>query len=262
MVITGYRIHTTSIPDIDMEVKKIKRKIDKFANQEYQKLLGKEAAFLYDQMALNVLKRPDIPFLDWVIHELNLKIQIAERQGIASPYNLNVFAQIMTYEDYSYIKAICPNQKLLKAFERLEPYHLSETECEDKQNRKTGIWQTLHKAYEKEAVLSLNLTPAPLPDAKSIVYPSKSERCKEQARHDMTNHYLKQISGGEPIPPHLLMRYLDMAMELLFTDEAKEELKKRELNLMKILPDESEISKALFPDEEERNETLQKEEHV
>lgn len=51
-----------------------KRKIDRLSNKIYQELLGAEAAFLYDQLSLNILKEPQqMSFLDWVIHEAEPK---------------------------------------------------------------------------------------------------------------------------------------------------------------------------------------------
>lgn len=167
MVIIGKRIHSTDISDVEMEIKEIKRKIDRLSNKIYQELLGAEAAFLYDQLSLNILKEPQqMSFLDWVIHELNLKIQIAEKNSVPNLFNFNVYVYVMTYGEYSYLKIIYPNEKLLKAFDGLEDYSLSESECSDKNNKKNQEWQELHKIYENAAVLSLNLTAMLNPDKK------------------------------------------------------------------------------------------------
>ena len=59
MTIIGYCIPTTDILEVEAELDRVKRRIDKIGSSCYQKLFGYEAAFLYDQMALNVLKKPD-----------------------------------------------------------------------------------------------------------------------------------------------------------------------------------------------------------
>lgn len=249
MVIIGKRIHSTDISDVEMEIKGIKRKIDRLSNKIYQELLGAEAAFLYDQLTLNILKEPQqMSFLDWVIHELNLKIQIAEKNSVPNSFNFNVYVYVMAYGEYSYLKIICPNEKLLKAFDGLEDYSLSESECSDKNNKKSQEWQELHKIYENTAVLSLNLTAMLNPDKDKIKIPSKAERCQQQARHDMTNHYLKQISNGESIPPYLIMRCMDEAMKLIIKPETKSELRRREMQLEQILVEDKDIFAKLFPD--------------
>ena len=142
MVIIGKRIHSTDISDVEMEIKEIKRKIDRLSNKIYQELLGAEAAFLYDQLSLNILKEPQqMSFLDWVIHELNLKIQIAEKNSVPNLFNFNVYVYVMTYGEYRYIKIICPIEILLKAFDGLEDSGISESECSYQNNKNNKEWE-------------------------------------------------------------------------------------------------------------------------
>lgn len=251
MIITGYRIHSTDFTDVETEIRQAKKRLEKLSNQIYQRLLGEEAGLLYDQLSLNVLQQPEgVSFLDWVVNNLNLKIQIAQQNGAATDYNFNVLVFCMALDGYTYLRVICPNKKLLKSFDKLEAYNLSATECMDKNNKKTQVWQKLCGNYDNNAaVFTLNLTPEPKPDKEKIKIPSKKERCEIQSRHDLLNHYLRQVSGGDNIPPYLLMPCMDQAMGMLLSEEATVELKERTNRLNQILQNETEIMKKLFPDD-------------
>lgn len=47
-----------------------------------------------------------------------------------------VHAHILPLGDYTYIKAVCPNQAYLKAFDKMEEYSVDEIELQDKNNKK------------------------------------------------------------------------------------------------------------------------------
>ncbi len=247
MVITGYRIPSTDIPSVEKEIQIAKRKLDKISNQIYQDLLGKEAAFLYDQMSLNIIKQPEgMSFLDWVIGELNLKIQIAQKNNAATDYNFTTFVFCMSLDGYTYLRVSCANKKLLKSFSRLEEYHLDVTECKDPNNKKNQVWQKLCGLYSDTSVFTVNLSATLKPEKDKIRINPKKERCELQARHDLLNRYLSQISGGGSIPPHLLMPCMDMAMEMLLSDDGQAELHEESLRLQQIFQSEEEILKYLF----------------
>ena len=251
MIITGYRIHSTDMTVVEKEIQNAKRRLDKISDQIYQELLGKEAGFLYDQMSLNVLKQPEgISFLEWTIRELDLKIKIAQKNGAATDYNFNVFVFCMSLDGYIYLRVTCPNKKLLKCFNKLEEYHLSAVECQDQRNKKNQVWQKLCGTYNNTSVFTLNLTSEPVPDQDKIQIQAKKLRCESQARHDLMNRYLTQVTGGGNIPPYLLMPCMDTALEMLVSEEAKTELKEQKLKLQQILQDETTIKNALFPIEE------------
>lgn len=250
MVITGYRIHSTDIPSVEKEIQTAKKRLNKISNQIYQDLLGREAAFLYDQMSLNVIKQPEgVSFLDWVINELNLKIQIAQKNNAATDYNFNTFVFCMTLGEYTYLRVTCPNKKLLKGFSQLEEYHLDVSECKDQNNKKNQVWQKLCGMYSDSSVFTINLSASPKPEKDKIRIEPKKKRCETQARHDLLNRYLTQISGGGNIPPHLLMPCMDMALGMLLSDDAKIELNEQSLRLQQILQPEDVILKYLFPED-------------
>lgn len=248
MMITGYCIPTTDILKVEKEIDRVKRKIDKIGSTCYQKLFGTQAAFLYDQMALNILKKPDnLTFFDWVKAELDTRIRFSQQSAIPNEYNMNVFVYVLENEEKIYLKVICPNKELLKAFKHLEDYSLNEEESRDDKNGKTILWTHLQKKYEKHPTLSLNLTPTPEPVKEKIVFPPYSCRCKTLARHDVTNYYLRVLAGNNNIPPYMMMPLMDEALTLLTSEQAKPDLRNKEIQLGNILPKENEILNLLYP---------------
>ena len=216
MVVTGYRINTTNMGEIYEKLAKVKDKLRTIANREYHRLLGKEIAFLVDQISTNALQRDEnVRIIDAAIDNLNKRIGIAETRNVESEYNMSVFAHVLTDGEYTYLKVICLNDKLLASFKGLEDYSLTEIECQDKRNAKTIKWNELHKKFvEMEPcaiVLSQNIIKY---DKELIKYPEKMERAETMARHTVLNRILAQISGGEQIPPMRIMEYMEEAVTI------------------------------------------------
>ena len=137
-------------------------------------------------------------------------------------YNLSVYVNILYHEEDIYLKVVCNNPRLTKAFhmKELKDCSLSESECKDQANPKTILWSNLHALQKEREPLSVNLTAAPEYSKEKIVFPTVKERAHIHARHQITNRLLNQLGGGEQIPPHLLMPYIDQALELITTDSA------------------------------------------
>lgn len=254
MIITGYRIKSTELIELESKLKQVKNILQKTSSEIYHKQLGEEIAFLCDNIALNILPREfqGKTIFERAVDNVNQMVHIAEITAAPAEYNLQVYVHLMCYDGYTYFKVICPNTKLLKAFKHLEPYSLSEVECQDKRNHKTVIWQKLHGMYENSEPLSLNLTQHIIPDREKISFPEKKDRCATLARHNEINHLLNLVSGGQQIQPFMLMRYMDTALEMLFQDDVKHSLSNREMELQKILPDLSGDISFIYGEEDKK----------
>lgn len=238
MVVIGYKITGTDIQQTEIKIEECRQQLIKEAKKLYHQKLGEEIAFLCDSIALNILKKNENEVIfDCAVNNLEQMIRTGALTGIAAEYNFQVFVQIMNHEGNTYLKVICPNQKLLKAFRSLQPYSLDETEVQNPQNSKNIVWQKLHAIYKDRPPLTVNLTPQIKADKNRIIYPSLKERCIQQARYHMQNHILNQISGGREIPPFRMMGYLDEMIKILDTPEAKRDLEKKTQELTHILPD-------------------------
>ena len=239
MIITGYRIKSTDFGEIEAKIDAVRKEVKQLTENIYYKKLAEEIAFLCDSVALNILQRSENESIfNSAVGNVNQMIRTVSMTGAPVNYNTQVYAHVMSYKGYTYLKVICPNRQLIKAFKNLESYSLSESDCEDKNNEKNIIWQKLHGLYEKREPMSLNLTHEVLnPDHKKLVYPTVAERCAVHARHNVENRLLNQIAGGEQIAPYRLMPFLDTAIAALDKSDVKSELYKKTQELMQILPD-------------------------
>lgn len=157
------------------------------------------------------------------------EIRVAQLQGLKTPYNLQVYGQVFTEADYTYFAISCMQNEFLKAFHRLEEYSVSESEYEDPNNSKTKLWKSL---MEKTATpMTINFGNGIPQIAKDqIVYPTKKERCRTEARHQVCNRILNQVSFGKQIPPECLMKNIDQMMKILLQEESQKEIAAKEKN--------------------------------
>lgn len=240
MVIQGYRIsETTDLAEIESIIQNIQNKISSIRKKEYQRLLGKEIAFYCDLITLNILQRPVEPETigECALEELNKRIQLAQMANLPSPYNLQIFLHIMQLDGKTYLRVDSNNTIFKKAFRTLDNVSVSESECQDPQNAKNILWQKLCKKYEKELPLSKNLTTDLYPDWEHIKYPDISTRCEDFARQNIISAYLSQLGRNQPIPPYLLVPYVDEAMEYLVGDDGRSEYHRKVIHLKNILLD-------------------------
>lgn len=238
MIITGYRINTTTLKKIENKLDEVRNKLNKYTDELYHEKLGEEIAFLCDCIALNILNRNEgDSIFDSAVANVNQMIRTAGMTGVPTDYNMQVYAYIMNYDGYTYLKVICPNSRLINAFKSLESFSLSESECQDLSNPKTAIWQTLHGLYENREPISVNLTQEIKADPKKLIYPSVYERSQVCARHNLENRLLNQIAGGDQIAPYRMMSFLDTVIQMLDKSDIKAELQKKTQELAYILPD-------------------------
>ena len=237
MVLRGYRLQGTDLTGITQEIKKISMSVNKIRARTYAKLLGNEIAFLVDKIALNVYTRdPTVSIYECACSRTEEEIRVAQLQGLKTPYNLQVYGQVFTEADYTYFAISCMQNEFLKAFHRLEEYSVSESEYEDPNNSKTKLWKSL---MEKTATpMTINFGNGIPQIAKDqIVYPTKKERCRTEARHQVCNRILNQVSFGKQIPPECLMKNIDQMMKILLQEESQKEIAAKEKELMNILPE-------------------------
>lgn len=247
MVVYGYRINGTNMDEVWNAIAVVQKKMSKIASKIYHEQLGKEIAFLCDNVTLSVLNQEeDISVYDSAVQILNQRIDVSGRTNSSTLYNYNVFAHIIPYEGHTYIKVICANQKLLKAFQsNFEEYNLSETECKDPKNKKNIIWDKICSICEKKEPFSINLSITNIiPVKEHIKYPSVEERAETIARYTVQNHYLNEVAANSEIPPVRLMPFLDDMFELV--EQHKEEIIQKKAELLNILIDLGEHSEIVF----------------
>ena len=93
----------------------VQKNLNKIAFKLYHEQLGKEIAFLCDNITLNVLSREDgISIYDSAVQILNQRIDASQRARSNTLYNYNVFAHIIPYKLFQQIKNSLKHFKSLK----------------------------------------------------------------------------------------------------------------------------------------------------
>lgn len=249
MVITGYRIKTTDLGDVEKEIQKVRVRINNIAQKKYQGLVGKEAAFLSDMICTNnIYNDTGGTIFDEAVNRVDKRISTAAAAALSSEYNFHIHAHLLVYDGYTYLKVICKNERFLSAFNvgNIEPFHLSKQEDTDIENAKRKTWLKLHSLYMDFDPPVIDLSPVFNRETLKLDYPSVDERCRQVARDAVCNEYLAKISGGGQIPPYLLMPYMHMAEGMLETEDGENAVAERELALKEMLIDLNEDDSVVF----------------
>lgn len=256
MVIQGYRIKSKDINEIMHSLDKVRNKLSKITQKEYNRLLSEEITFLVDKVALNELKREEnMSIYDGAVQIVDGRINRDETVNICSPFNFRVYVHVLSDDsEYTYLKVNCMNTKLIKAFDDLEEYSVNEIECEDNHNAKTVLWTKLQKKYQNIEPMVISLTQTPIPDKEKLSFESVRVRAETEARHNMLNGLLSDINGGGQIPPIRLMNYFDEAIQTSNEDIVQKQYQNNIIRLMGILPDLSKDYSFIF--EIPKNQTI------
>ena len=238
MVIDGYVIRSTDLNVILDKLDNVKTKIKDIVQEEYKKLLADEIAFICDRVSLNIFKRDEkITIYDAAVMNVGERIKRAETLNDETLFNFRIFAHILPYENNTYIKVMCQNRLLLKAFEELEDYSLSEIQCENNKNKKKNVWETIHSIYKNTEPAVISLTQEPEP-TKDLTFKSVKDRATEEAIHSIMSRLLSTISAGKEISPIYLHRYYHEAVNISANNQnVKKELTDKQTRLMEIFID-------------------------
>lgn len=213
----------------------IKSEAEQAGNALYHELLSQEIETLVDNIALNIIPRPDKEnLLKTAALELNRKISYAMASQGTTRYNLMVTEGINPQSDKTYFRIFTPNECLTQALR--------------KRLRKISELKPISdsgKLPPSVCVFTVRLYPVdePAPDLSTLQFQSPQKRAQVIARHNMSNRLLSQISGGREIQNYQLMRYMDAVILELDGTEIKREIDAMEANLSGILP---EITKQLL----------------
>lgn len=267
MVITGYKMNGCELRNLEDELRRIQKKVNKEAKKITDMLMSEEVEFFIDQLSLNNLSRDnfgDKSVFEIAKESLQNKLETAKRLQTDSKYNLSCYAHIFTNEDTTYINVHFKNDAFVKIFDksRLLPFSLSESEAVDENNAKTAKWNEIFKNYNETIdPLTINFIPT-LPEItdENLTFRSPLERAEDIAIFNTTNRYISHLTGGQQVSPIEMMYVFSAAQERLTTEEGKQFIKEDRMALQSILPNiTNELinihpSDTIQPEEEKGNE--------
>lgn len=226
-VIKGYKIPKLSLKKTEEVIAKAKSEIMKIAERHYRNLLSTELENLIDGIILGTEPEPvDISLFDFAVNRLNQRIATASARKVNTEYNMTASANLFSYKNDTYIELVALTELYDRVFDEIpgvENYgvRLQETFIPE-DDPKADVWKNIIEKYKTESTFVIRLYPVyqmTQPSFEQLSFHSVKERAEKLARHYLTNVLLSAYSGGEQIPPHKLMEYMDCAL-LRASDEA------------------------------------------
>ena len=196
--------------------------------KKYHMLLSEEVELFVDNVALNVIKRPEnTTLLLAAQEELNGRIRYAVSRQAPTAYNLQVSAAIGVSEDNSYLVLLGMSDMLDKIIPELKKKKF--------QILQDGEIPTVEPHYIMERILF----PVGHIDAEPTMlkFHDTARRGMRAARHNLMNRLLTASAQGREIKNFQLMPYLDMVLEEMNRKEHIAEVKRTGSELARILPD-------------------------
>ena len=236
LLFNAYKLESQEVEHIEVVLNEMRVKVKKRATREYIELLAKEVQSLVDDIALNMINRPNNVSLFSAAQDiLNSKIAFASSRNLPTKYNFEVSVHVMFYEGNTYFKLNAANDLYSKEIGRINGlicFHCKEG---------SDFQQTWLKIAERYSdgtnPLGVNLSArfeAVKPE--QLKFDSPKKRAKLRARYQYTNRCLSMLACGKEIPNYKLMEYLDEALEKLSDDSSLSYLNNAEKELRSILP--------------------------
>jgi len=223
IIFKGYKIPGTDICNLEAALNEIKEKAELKAKRIYAELLAKEIEIYVDDIALNILPRPqDASIYEKCVIELNNKIAWAISNSAPTVYNLSVHSSVFTYKNDMYIRLNIPNERLVSELNKIP--NLASFDFSDRGTASSeeiaNVWDEIREIYpEATAYMHRQLCPNGPFDVKwkniSQYFHTPSERLDLRVRYTLTSELLNLIGMKKEIPNVRLLHYLDEAMLML-----------------------------------------------
>lgn len=196
--------------------------------KKYHMLLSEEVELLVDNVALNIIKRPDnTTLLLAAQEELNGRIRYAVSRHAPTAYNLQVSVAIGVTEDSCYLALLGMSdtvEKIVSELNKKKFRFLQENEVPPE---------------ETQYIMERVLFPVGRIDADptALKFHDTARRGMRAARHNLMNRLLTASAQGREIKNYQLMPYLDMVLEEMNRKEHVAEVKRTGSELARILPE-------------------------
>ena len=242
MQLIGYKMKGQDPGSIQVVLGEMRKRTCTILKKHYKKLLQDEIESVFDETALLMVERPNIPILLAARDTLNQKVFAGNLHIL---YNFMVSTHLFFFEGDSYFQIHVDGKWMFDgSFSKIPgicPYHVRSVA--DVEFEVGQYWQRIMRyAEEHEPLGAIIFRPEKLLefDAEAMVrhmkFHSVSERAQMRARHQVMNSILGSISNGN-IPNYKLMPYMDIVLSCLQEEDVKEKIKEESIRLMQILPE-------------------------
>lgn len=225
VIIKGYKCAGSDFSTIEESINKLQELIQIQGAKLYTVMLASEIETLVDDIALNIVPRPQISIYAAARKNLDQRISDATGRGLLLPYNFGIQLAVFTYKNEVYIRMNTNNERLVNSLKRapigLTDYCVHDDRPDDPEEKnREATWHeimTIYSGGRSPVIRQFMACDGASPTWKKISekFQSRAERAEKRIRHQQTNRLLNMISMNQQIPPHKLMPYLDEALTYL-----------------------------------------------
>lgn len=240
--IRGYKIDSKNISKVYQILSLAQQHVEEAAVAGFHQLLSEEITELVDNIALNVIPRPEDPILAVAYNRLMSKINYSEANSFPIEYNLYSGVSIYPERDATYLIFI-GGEDLEHAFaetEGIQNYNVEyKKESDDPiMSEREAKWRTIMKHYDgKTPNMRCDFHTELSVQEDLLRFESPSERAVGQARRTITNSYINMYGFGKQIAPEDFMEANDRALYRSVMDEDSERMISLRVQLTQILPE-------------------------
>lgn len=222
LIVKGYVCEATELLLVEEAIQRLRSLILLQGHKLYTELLANEIETLFDDIALNVVPRPEIPIYDAAKQILDQRIANATGRGLLLPYNFGIQLSIYTYKERTYIRLNTNNEALVSALKKapadLKDFSLYDDRSDNsEQKTRETIWNEIMNIYSDgrdPLFVQIFACTGADPDWKKISdkFHSRTQRAELRVRHQQTSQLINLLGMGQQIPPHKMMPYFDEAI--------------------------------------------------
>ena len=243
--IKGFRVPKVSLNKAETILNEIKKRVNVLANKRYNELLSREIESTVDNIVLGNIPQPkEQSIFDASVESLNKKIASATARRDNTEYNLSCSANLLLYENDTYVEICALNEMYDKVYEDIEGIEdfsvVDDGSLIPAADPKYEVWKDIIAKYKHETVFTMRLYPVSgmkKPEFSDLHFNSVEVRSEVSARHFIANVLLGGYSCGEQIQPYQLMELMDYALMRSSDAALSSSLKSRKNELMRILPE-------------------------
>lgn len=225
LIVKGYKCNAADVLTVEENLQSLREMICIQGTKLYTSLLANEIESIVDEVALNVIPRPQTSIYNAARQVLDQKISNATGRGLLLPYNMGIQLAVYTFNGEVYIAMNTNNERLVDAMKRapagFSDFSVRDDSPENTETRsRETVWNEIMQIYSgcrKPLIYQFLACDGAEPTWKKISerFRSRTERAEARIRYQQTNQLLNMIGMNQQIPSHKLMPYIDEALSYL-----------------------------------------------
>lgn len=260
MIIDGYRIPGTDMEEVEKILDGVSLKMQKKAEKLYAALFCRDLAYVFDRYTIKKAQDPDSPegpgdVMQRAKDIFFEKVRNAAGHDLPGPYSFMAGAYIYPFQGDTYLEVRLGNRDYAGCFKGIEPFGLSEEEAGNPSGKKCRIWNGIRQKYSREGKTAIffQLLSEPVFKKEYAKFKRPAERAAELAAQDVLESCFSKLTDGKELAPAVFMSFFESAAEIAALDSVREETKRVQGELEKILADPAGLLEEKKEEEEDED---------